>query len=954
MSNTTDRGAEDSGVQLDYVAGRPEMRFALALNGGVSLAVWIGGVANEILRLCRGSDPTYRCLTNLLNLQVRADVLNGASAGGINAVFLALGLLYGHDDLASLRDLWVQLGDFDKLLRDPLDSEAPSLMRGDDFFLPALRRAIEDLMGVGRDPSNAMDMDVQLTVTSLTGELEFRSDDVGGVLPELRHDALITFQNERGDFDHTEGNVVRLARACRSTASFPAAFEPSFVRVRDDELSVADSASDDGAFRSSRDIGGVTEDRYLVDGGVLVNLPIEPTIEAVFSKYARGEVRRILAMVVPDPSTLERLPPNALDSPPGLLSVVGASASGLPRTQLVGRFIDDLRSHNHAVRILKDQRLALLAQIGSIDGLEALAKSLFDAYLAGRLAANRSQAEEDLSSLIRENQTLAKQFAGWREAIDRAFNDSTFAPPWIPTPPGDHFSSSEGWGASIVERSYGRLLHILNTLTTDYVSVDKIKTELFVIWERVGVIDAKDEARILGGVLPPGSVEDHVTFIVDRARGWPGTADDRAAIAQALEDLASQAEGIGDLARGQSELDKEAQSFLAALPTAGEGLRFLLALEVIECAFGDFDQLLEQVVAIAQIDSLTPAPIDKRGRKAHEKVAGVQLGHFGGFLKRSWRANDWMWGRLDAATHLCRILIMHEGSAKHLPALAEAVGLPQDASVEGIAWEWAHAVQRGILVEELPEVAEAVRADSAAGSLAGTPSSDFLAAYDRKTGPKRDELTSDTAIGLLEMQRIGQERLSDELGSDLVTRTSMHAFATASTVIQRGSPAVLRTGVAAIRYVALLAWAMTRTAASRSRLLNTFGALLFGAGLVGVVLDLFTGVELGIFALPAWVAFGAGVLLAFARAPVVVVPTLALALIPRLFLALPPKRWFWVPHEWPWPTGDRGAWEWISIAGFVAAGLVIGLVRRPRWLTGYHRRVRERLAALDATLQVSA
>jgi hypothetical protein len=212
-------------------------------------------------------------------------------------------------------------------------------------------------------------------------------------------------------------------------------------------------------------------------------------------------------------------------------------------------------------------------------------------------------------------------------------------------------------------------------------------------------------------------------------------------------------------------------------------------------------------------------------------------------------------------------------------------------------------------------------------------------------------LTEEAAVQLLAMERIGQERLGDELGSDLVTRTSMHAFATASTVIQRGSPLVLRTGVAAIRYVALLAWAMTRTATSRSRLLNTFGALLFGAGLVGVALDLFTPIELGLFALPAWVAFGAGVLVAFTRAPVVVVPTLILAVIPRLLLALPESRWSWVPDEWPWPGEDRGAWQWISIAGFIAAGLVIGLVRRPRWLVGFHRRVGERLAIIDSLLQ---
>jgi Protein of unknown function (DUF3376) len=39
-------------------------------------------------------------------------------------------------------------------------------------------------------------------------------------------------------------------------------------------------------------------------------------------------------------------------------------------------------------------------------------------------------------------------------------------------------------------------------------------------------------------------------------------------------------------------------------------------------------------------------------RPATAKVAGLQLGHFGGFVKESWRANDWMWGILDGASRL--------------------------------------------------------------------------------------------------------------------------------------------------------------------------------------------------------------------------------------------------------------------------------------------------------------
>ena len=39
------------------------------------------------------------------------------------------------------------------------------------------------------------------------------------------------------------------------------------------------------------------------------------------------------------------------------------------------------------------------------------------------------------------------------------------------------------------------------------------------------------------------------------------------------------------------------------------------------------------------------------------KLGGWSLNRFGGFLKRSWRVNDWTWGRMDAATVLCMTVL---------------------------------------------------------------------------------------------------------------------------------------------------------------------------------------------------------------------------------------------------------------------------------------------------------
>ena len=124
-----------------------DVRLALVLNGGVSLAIWIGGVTHEIDASRRGlppggSDdghdtaPLYDRLNAILGQRVVVDVIGGASAGGINGVMLGAAIYTGAA-LPNLREVWIELGDFRKLLRSATTSSPPSLLRGDDSSCPS-------------------------------------------------------------------------------------------------------------------------------------------------------------------------------------------------------------------------------------------------------------------------------------------------------------------------------------------------------------------------------------------------------------------------------------------------------------------------------------------------------------------------------------------------------------------------------------------------------------------------------------------------------------------------------------------------------------------------------------------------------------------------------------------------------------------------------------------------
>jgi hypothetical protein len=143
-----------------------DIRLAVVLNGGVSLAIWISGVTHELNGLVQASrrrgtamptkDP-YADLLGVLKANARIDVIAGTSAGGINGGFLSLGLVRGCD-LSGLRTLWQEQGDLGTLLRSPREENPPSLLRGvgGQLGLPGSggrgRRPVPDRHPLGRTP----------------------------------------------------------------------------------------------------------------------------------------------------------------------------------------------------------------------------------------------------------------------------------------------------------------------------------------------------------------------------------------------------------------------------------------------------------------------------------------------------------------------------------------------------------------------------------------------------------------------------------------------------------------------------------------------------------------------------------------------------------------------------------------------------------------------------------
>ncbi len=254
-----------------------EARFAVVIYGGVSLAVYINGVAQEMLRLVRAtaapteelmrSEKVYRklaCIAGLADPQAGGegvaihgkvgpdglaeasdgklrtkfviDILSGTSAGGINAIYLAKALAR-NESLRQLALMWINVADIAKLLNDKASAEGPvreqappkSLLNSRWMYL----KLIQALDGMDASPAGRQslvdDLDLFTTATDLDGvALPIALADKQ--VFEFRHRNVFHFQ-KRGDGtgapdDFGQDMNPFLAFAARCTSAFPFAFEP--------------------------------------------------------------------------------------------------------------------------------------------------------------------------------------------------------------------------------------------------------------------------------------------------------------------------------------------------------------------------------------------------------------------------------------------------------------------------------------------------------------------------------------------------------------------------------------------------------------------------------------------------------------------------------------------------------------------------------------------------------
>lgn len=629
-------------------SGCEEIRLALAMNGGVSLAVWMGGCAAELdcarraggdeEKAKRKDEGVYDVLADCFGRRLTIDILTGTSAGGINAALLGGTMAQGGElPPKFLREKWIKLGDLGKILHDPGEESPQALMDG-DLFYKELLKAFKELQQRESTPharSRARTPALDVTMTDVLGvERRFR-DAWGGELIAREHRPRFKFR-KREHFT-AEG----LADAARTSASFPFAFEPWQVQG------------------DSRVLAGLPGKTWGIDGGLLDNAPIRDALEMIPSRRASIVVRRYFCYVNGDPFASEE---TTIEKMPGLAQV-GGYAVNLPR---VAPLVDHLYAIRDAVERPSRTAEAQEELLGmDLTHLEGVAATLFETYAKRRTL-------ESLEEILPEPSDARATFDQLRETEGCL--------PWIPRQWDPGREASWEWGL----RPAQRILHLALDLLRPAIAAttedsEGRKRRRAVLASRVEI-----ESRLerLG--------EAHEQVTSADATGDPSKFREEgpAALVNAacMEATTRKSEAREAVEAGVRELRACITTHQALFEKVFEGsptpktlfgcsadsmeeiscfIRRALSIEVVRRAFAsEVDIESAERLEFVQLTPEAPSPLFSANpihlpgpASAKQKLTGVGLGHFAGFYRRAWRANDFMWGRLDASSRIVDLFL---------------------------------------------------------------------------------------------------------------------------------------------------------------------------------------------------------------------------------------------------------------------------------------------------------
>jgi patatin-related protein len=714
-----------------------ELRLALVCYGGVSLAVYMHGITKEVWHLARasrafhhpsavpleGAAAAYRDFLGLierdhgLKIRVLPDILTGASAGGINAVFLAQAIHAGHS-LEPLTDLWLSNADVSELTdpeaepmwryaklwaqpiaewflsrpgnavsatvspetRAEVRAKVSKLVRGRWFSPPfsgarfsamlfeAFMRMADEGDGVPLLPAG-YPIDLAVTATDFRGHPETLRLNSPAQVEETEHRLPINFR-ARVAAGEVLADPLELVLAARATASFPGAFPP--LTLAEIDALAADEGhhwAGRGGFLARIMPGhvarGTIGEVALIDGAVLVNAPFGAALSALYGRPAQREVDRRFVYLDPRPEGAAPTPAmRARDI--GFFGAIFGSLSTIPREQPIR---DDLERIEQQSRDAGRFKRIVMELQGDIDrAVEKLFGFTFllDRPTPKRLAAWRAKAQQ--AAAERAGYAFGAYALTKFDGILASLASLTLKAAGQPL--ADPAPLIEALRCEVEARGLGLLTDAQGGATPEAIAFFRAHDTGFRM-RRLQLL-ARKLAR--DWQVDPGVAED----ALDRARdrlyeilALYQRADEDVLRSPRFAVLAASARtapgAVLDYLATQRLLpatDLAAEEMLIdALEDMPRGLKRRMLLTYLGFPFYDVATL--PLSRREGLDEFNPVKIDRispddalsiREGGTAATLRGIEFYNFGAFFSRDYRENDYLWGRLHGAERMIDLL----------------------------------------------------------------------------------------------------------------------------------------------------------------------------------------------------------------------------------------------------------------------------------------------------------
>ncbi|MDZ4307267.1 patatin-like protein [Allopontixanthobacter sp.] len=716
-----------------------ELRIALVCYGGVSLAVYMHGVTKEIWKLARasrafhdGTPPAegvqgvYRDLLMQieteygLKLRILPDILSGASAGGINAVFLAQAIHSGQS-LEPLTDLWLDMADVEKLL-DPdarplwrfakfwaqpiawwllkqagsevSESVAPEtrsevrrkvsrFIRGRWFeppfsgagFSALLHQALETMAEIPPEkpllpPGHPIDLFV--TATDFHGYTELLRLNSPALVEESEHRMPIDFTAAVPfGSGHDLANRLELIFAARATASFPGAFPPLKIDEIDQLATNKDREWPGRQAFLDRVMpahvkSGSTGHVALIDGSVLVNAPFAGAIQALHGRPSQREVDRRFVYIDPSPDGFGS-PDDRLDQSVGFFRAILGSLSTIPRQQPIRDNLEVLSQQSREADRMRNLISTLRPEVER--NVERLfGRTLFfDKPTPRRLKAWRNRAQQSAAEAagFAFHSYAQTKFAAIVENLAQLVRDAAPDPASADAQPIAHRLR-----VALEDRGLSSLIGAGGGASEEAIGFFRaydlgFRVRRLRLLSRRLARDWESDPDISDSALEQAREAIFEILSLYFARG---------SAKQLGEEFTKLAEGVMDepgalldwlcQIRSLPQVDAQAEEmFAAALEQMPKNLRRRMLLTYLGFPYYDIATLpllhnegLTEFDPI-KVDRISPDDaLSIRDGGTRATLRGTELYNFGAFFSRAYRENDYLWGRLHGAERLIDLI----------------------------------------------------------------------------------------------------------------------------------------------------------------------------------------------------------------------------------------------------------------------------------------------------------